>query len=53
MRLYLGGDKMREIDKLNYRHKLEIIDELIEEFRDNSSLWSVKKQIKEILKDNR
>lgn len=36
---------MKEIDKLNYRHKLEIVDELIAEFRENASLWSVRNQI--------
>lgn len=43
---------MKEIDKLNYRHKLEMVEELISEFRDNASLWSVKKQIKTILHDD-
>lgn len=37
---------MREIDKLNYRHKLEMLDELIAEFPENPSLWEVKNQIK-------
>lgn len=41
---------MKEIDKLNYRHKLEMIDELIAEFRENASLVSVKNQINAILK---
>lgn len=43
---------MKEIDKLNYRHKLEIVDELIAEFRDCASLWSVKKQITDKLQEN-
>lgn len=43
---------MKEIDKLNYRHKLEMIDELIAEFRENASLVSVKNQIKGILGEN-
>lgn len=35
--------------KFSINHKLEVLDELIAEFRENTSLWSVKKQTLEIL----
>lgn len=37
--------------KFSINHKLEVLDELIAEFRENTSLWSVKKQTLEILND--
>lgn len=43
-------ETMKDIGKLNYRHKLKMVDELIAEFRENASLVSVKNQINAILK---
>lgn len=37
--------------KYSINQKLEVLDELIAEFRENASLWSVKKQTLEILND--
>lgn len=37
--------------KYSINQKLEVLDELIAEFRENASLWSVKKQALEILND--
>lgn len=43
-------ETMKDIGKLNYRHKLKMVDELIAEFRESASLVSVKNQINVILK---
>lgn len=42
---------MTHTNRAYYIKRLEVIDELLSEFRSNTSLWSVKKQIEEILKD--
>lgn len=42
---------MTHTDRAYYIKKLEVVNELLGEFRSNTSLWSVKKQIEEILKD--
>lgn len=42
---------MSPIDRAYYANKLEVVNDLLDEFRSNTSLWSVKKQIEEILKD--
>jgi hypothetical protein len=42
---------MTHTNRAYYIKRLEVVKELLNEFRSNTSLWSVKKQIEEILKD--